>query len=105
MTLDEIFTKMPTAVDPNGASGVNAVVQFNCSTPRYVTIADGAATVTEGTAGEPTVSITMADEDLRDLLTGELDGMTAFMTGKVQLEGDMMFAQRLGSIFDLSRAA
>lgn len=104
MTLEEIFAKMPTAVDPAGAAGVNAVVQFNCSTPRYVTIADGAAEVTEGTADNPTVAITMADDDLRDLLTGQLDGMTAFMTGKVQLDGDMMFAQRLGSIFDISRA-
>lgn len=105
MTLDEIFEKMPSAVDPDGAAGVDAVVQFNASTPRYVTIADGAATVTEGTASDATVTITMADDDMRDLLTGELDGMTAFMTGKVQLEGDMMFAQRLGSIFDINRAA
>ncbi len=101
MTLDEIFAKMPSAVDPAGAAGVTAVVQFNCSTPRYVTIADGAATVTEGNTGDATVTITMADDDLRDLLTGALDGMTAFMTGKVQLEGDMMFAQRLGSIFTI----
>ncbi|MEN8721228.1 MAG: SCP2 sterol-binding domain-containing protein [Oceanococcaceae bacterium] len=101
MTLDEIFAKMPGAVDAGGAAGVNAVVQFNCSTPRYVTIADGAATVAEGQADNATVSITMEDDDLRDLLTGQLDGMTAFMTGKVQLEGDMMFAQRLGSIFKL----
>lgn len=102
MTLEEIFTKMPTHVDPAGAAGVSAVVQFHCSTPRYVTIADGAATVTEGVTDDSTVAIRMEDDDLVALLTGELDGMTAFMTGKIQLEGDMMFAQRLTSVFNMN---
>jgi putative sterol carrier protein len=37
------------------------------------------------------------------MLKGELNGMQAFMTGKLQLEGDMMLAQRLGSFFDASK--
>ena len=44
----------------------------------------------------------MEDQDLADLLSGELDGMTAFMTGKLQLDGDMMFAQQLGALFPQS---
>jgi len=47
----------------------------------------------------------MADDDLIALLKGELNGMQAFMTGKLQLEGDMMLAQRLGSLFDASKLA
>lgn len=99
MTLDEIFAKMPDALDPSAAAGIDATVQFNCSTPRYVTIKDGTCTVNEGAADSYTVAVTMEDEDMRQLLTGELDGMTAFMTGKVQLDGDMMFAQQVGALF------
>ncbi len=99
MTLDEIFEKMPGAVDANAAAGVDATIQFNCSTPRTVVVKDGICTVTPGSADSYTVAITMEDDDLRQLLTGELDGMTAFMTGKLQLDGDMMFAQQLGSLF------
>lgn len=101
MTLDDIFSMMPNHVDPAGAAGVSAIVQFHCSTPRFVTIADGAATVTEGVTDDSTLAIRMQDDDLVALLTGELDGMTAFMTGKIQLEGDMMFAQRLTSVFNI----
>lgn len=99
MTLDEIFEKMPSKLSADAASGVDAVIQFNCSNPRTVTIKDGACTVVTGNANDYTVAVTMEDQDLADLLLGELDGMTAFMTGKIQLDGDMMFAQQLGSLF------
>jgi len=39
------------------------------------------------------------------MLKGELNGMQAFMTGKLQLEGDMMLAQKLGTFFDPSKLA
>ena len=99
MTLDEIFEHMPSKLNAGAASGVDAVIQFNCSSPRTVAIKDGTCTVTQGQADSYTVAVTMDDEDLLALLTGELDGMTAFMTGKLQLDGDMMFAQQIGALF------
>lgn len=99
MSLDEIFEKMPSKLNADAASGVDAVIQFNCSNPRTVTIKDGNCTVESGTADEYTVAVTMEDEDLAALLLGEMDGMTAFMTGKIQLDGDMMFAQQIGNLF------
>ena len=45
----------------------------------------------------------MEDDDLVSLLKGDLNGMTAFMTGKLQLDGDMMLAQRMTSFFDASK--
>lgn len=99
MTLDDIFAAMPSKLNADAAAGVDAVIQFNCSTPRTVTIKDGACSVVEGTVDEYTVAVTMEDDDMVAMLTGELDGMTAFMTGKIQLDGDMMFAQQLGSLF------
>ena len=95
--------KMTQAFDPSAAAGTNAVLQFNTSKPAYITIKDGKAALTEGTASSPDVALVMADEDLIALLKGELNGMQAFMTGKLQLEGDMMLAQRLGSLFDASK--
>lgn len=99
MTLDEIFEKMPSSLDPDAASGVNATIQFNCANPRTVKIANGECTVEEGTTDDYTVAVTMEDEDLAAMLSGELDGMTAFMTGKLQLDGDMMFAQQMTQLF------
>ncbi len=102
MTLDEIFDRMPSALNAEAAAGVDATIQFNCSTPRTVSIKDGVCTVAAGSADEYTVAVTMEDDDLAALLTGELDGMSAFMTGKLQLDGDMMFAQQIGALFPQS---
>ena len=103
MNIDDLFARLPEALNPGAAEGVAATIQFNTSEPRSVRIADGKATVTAGTAESPTVAISMTDDDLVSLMSGELDGMTAFMTGRLKVEGDIMFAQKIGSLFSGSR--
>ena len=36
---------------------------------------------------------------MKGVLSGELNGMQAFMTGKLRAEGDMMLAAKLGELF------
>lgn len=103
MNLDQLFDRLPGALNPQAASGVNATIQFNNSAARHVVIADGALAVHDGSTSPYTVAVTMSDDDLIALLTGDLDGMTAFMTGRLKLDGDLMFAQRIGSLFDGSK--
>lgn len=103
MSAVEMIKQMPKAFDAEAAADINAVIQYNISTPMYATIADGTCTVSEGTSDDATVSLTIDDDDLVDLLNGDLDGVTAFMTGKLQVEGDIMFAQTMGTIFDRSK--
>jgi putative sterol carrier protein len=92
--------QMVQAFDPAAAAGANCVIQFNTSKPAYITIKDGTCAMAEGTAGNADVSLTIADDDLVALLKGELNGMMAFMTGKLQVDGDLMLGQRLASFFD-----
>jgi putative sterol carrier protein len=103
MSVIDFLTKMTSTFNPDAAAGANCTLQFNTSKPAYVSIANGAAKLTEGSAPSPDVTLIMADDDLIALLKGELNGMQAFMTGKLQLEGDMMLAQRLGTFFDPSK--
>lgn len=98
-----LIEKMPQAFDPEAAGDTNATVQYAISTPMYAEIKDGACTVHEGEADNPDVTLKMEDDDLADMLTGELNGMTAFMTGKLQVDGDIMLAQKLSSMFDANR--
>lgn len=98
-----LIEKMPEAFDANAAGDTNATIQYAISTPMYLTIQDGACSVNEGEAESPDVTLKMEDQDLVDLLTGELNGMTAFMTGKLQVDGDIMLAQKLPSLFDPSQ--
>lgn len=103
MTAAELINKLPSALLPSAAEGMDCVIQFNVSTPMYATIKDGSCTVTEGKAGNADIAVGIADADLVALMTGELNGMTAFMTGKLQVEGDLMLAQRMTSLFDKSK--
>ncbi len=103
MTAKELIQLMPAAFKPEAAGNMEAIVQYDISEPMYCVIKDGDCKVAEGAHDNPTVTIRMADDDLVNLMTGELDGMTAFMTGKLKLDGDMMLAQRLGGLFDAAR--
>ena len=103
MSAIEMLKKLPAAFNPDEAAGTNCVIQFNTSQPAYTTIKDGTCSLTEGNSADADVTLTMEDDDLVDLLKGDLNGMTAFMTGKLQLDGDMMLAQKISSLFDSSK--
>lgn len=48
--------------------------------------------------GEAEVSLIASAETFRGILSGEVNPTVAFMTGKLQVEGDMGAAIRLGSM-------
>ena len=99
MAVIEFLKEWSKTFNADAAAGANHTIQFKTGQPAYVTIKDGTCTLTEGNAPSADVTLVMADEDLVALLKGELNGMMAFMTGKLQLEGDMMLAQKLGNYF------
>ena len=55
--------------------------------------------------GEDTAdcTITMKDDDFMAMAEGKLDGMQAFMGGKLKIKGNMMLAQKLQSILEAAR--
>jgi putative sterol carrier protein len=99
----DLLKRLPSAFQPEAAGDTDCTVQFNISTPMHVVIKNGTCATRDGASGSPDVAITMDDDDLVSLMKGELNGMTAFMTGKLQLEGDLMLAQRMFGFFDSSK--
>ena len=97
----DLLAKLPAAFVADGAS--DCTIQFNISTPKNVVIKAGTCTLNDGNAASPDVTITMEDDDFVALMKGELNGMTAFMTGKLQLDGDLMLAQRMATMFDAAK--
>ena len=99
----ELMALMPKAFNPAKAAGVNAVIQYNLTGDEgsqwQSTIADGTCSVEEGEAENPTMTITMDANDYVDMMAGRLDGMQAFMTGKIKVQGDIMLASRLMTFF------
>ncbi|MBW1909716.1 MAG: SCP2 sterol-binding domain-containing protein, partial [Deltaproteobacteria bacterium] len=65
----------------------------------HVTVKDGTCEVAEGSHGSPTTTIKMADEDFIKMITGKLNAMSAFTSGKLKIEGDLMKSQLIEKIF------
>lgn len=103
MTAADVIRTLPKAFDASAAAGTDCTIQFNFSTAMHVVIRNGTLAVGEGAAPSPDLAVTMEDEDLVALLKGELNGMQAFMTGKLQVEGDLMLAQRMTTFFDVAK--
>ncbi len=59
-------------------------------------------TVTEG-AGDADTTIKISWDDWQAMAAGQLDGMTAFMTGKLKVEGDMSNAMQLQGVLSKLR--
>ena len=84
--------------DPSKLAGLNAVYQFQVGEGSYcVSIKEGKASVASGPTPDPNCTVTMAENDFLEMLSGKLNSQMAFMTGKLKVAGDMGLALKLGS--------
>lgn len=96
-----VFDAMLERFDADEADDMGAVFQFDMEEgERYhLIIDDGKCALGEGEHGDPTVTLEMDLQTLKDVMSGELDGMAAFMQGKIRADGDIMLATKLTQIF------
>jgi putative sterol carrier protein len=102
-----VFDEMAKRFLPGKAAGKNAVIQYDITTPDgtrtyQVVVADGTCTTGPGAGQEATVTLALSAPDFLRLISGKLNGMQAFMSGKLKLKGDMMLAQTMQGWFDAS---
>ena len=104
MVLDEIFKQMEEHFD--------AVVHFKIldrpdgGYDHYrVEIAGGACRVSKDPEGPARVTFRVAPVDFLKLVTGNAAGPQMFMTGRLRIEGDLMFAARVQGFFEIPRGA
>ncbi|MDC9719562.1 MAG: SCP2 sterol-binding domain-containing protein [Gammaproteobacteria bacterium] len=103
MAVAEIMAQMQTAFVAEEAEGLQATFQFCISDDEdfYVTIDDANCSSSLGNHEDPEITMTMDSETLSEIVSGELDGMAAFMGGRLQAEGDVMLGTRLGQLFEM----
>jgi hypothetical protein len=94
--LDQIFRGMVDVFMPAKAGDIDVVIGYEIrvaeSTHRYkIQIAKGKCKMVKGSS-EParTVAVAAVPDFLR-LITGKQNGVTAYMTGKLKLRGDILF--------------
>jgi putative sterol carrier protein len=111
--LDEIFNRMADHVDPAKLAGQDAVLHFVITDKPgggddtyEVIVKDGAITVNEEpTSEDPRVTIIAAPVPFLKLVTGQESGPAMFMTGKLKIKGDLMFASQMTSFFKIPSAS
>jgi putative sterol carrier protein len=64
-----------------------------------VTVADGRCEVETGTPQRPTVTLNVSLPNFLRLASGKLGGLTAMMTGRLDVSGDLLLARKVQSWF------
>ena len=107
MTIAELFEQMPSVFNPAAAAGMNKTFQWNITGDEAgvwaFKINNGQGEVIPGGVEKPDVTFTISDKDWLAMTEGKLDGMNAFMTGKLKVSGDMMLAMKLQNLFPTRR--
>ena len=106
LTVAELMSKMPKTFLPEKAAGLDAVIQFKFSGAEagdwFATIKNSACAVEKGVFPTPKMTLTADSADFVKIFTGELDGMQAFMGGKLKLAGDLSLAMKMMTLFKIS---
>jgi len=106
-SIADLMESIPQYFVPEKAEGVNAVIQFNLKGEQggdwIVTICKKECTVIKGLALDPRLVFTAEAQDCLDILTDKLDGLKAYMTGRIALKGDIKLAMKLASFFKIAQ--
>lgn len=92
MSLEQLTEEVRGKV---AGGGIEESVKFDLGDAGSIFIQGSSVTNDDGDAD---CTIKMSAEDLSDMLSGDLNPTAAFMGGKMQVEGDMSVAMKLGSI-------
>ncbi|KXS52651.1 SCP2 sterol-binding domain-containing protein [Marinobacter persicus] len=103
MSVDQVFEKLEQNFNAEAAKGLDLVFQFDIEDDKvyHLVINDGTCKLVEGEHEDPSVTLIMNSETLKGIVSGETDGMQAFMAGQLRAEGDMMLATKLGELFNM----
>jgi len=96
----EFFETLESRVDASKTAGMNNSYVFEIEDAGVwqVDVTDGTIQVTEdGTEGDVTIRAT--EETFRAIANGEQNPTTAYMTGKLKIDGDMGAAMKLQKLF------
>ncbi|HEV8662431.1 MAG TPA: SCP2 sterol-binding domain-containing protein [Candidatus Methylomirabilis sp.] len=105
--LAALLARLPAALDPGAAAGVEGVVQFDLTgeggATYFLAIQGGACTVGEGRHPGPNVVLTLSAADCVAVITGAVKARALFDTGRLQIAGNLFLALLLRDLFPRDR--
>lgn len=101
-TVAEVFAEIPKHFDPAAWGPEDAVLQFNMTGEGggqwNATIKDGKLTIIEGVGSQPSMTVTCTAQDMLAIVNGELSAVSAFMQGRVKIDGNLTLAMKLQNL-------
>ena len=103
--LEHLMKQLASSFLPEKSDGMEGV--FQCHVPGeeggdwIMTVANQNCQITPGIAPNPRATLTIDGTDLDELLSGKLDPLRAFFSGRIQLSGENAAAIKLISMFRL----
>jgi putative sterol carrier protein len=95
--------ELPSHFIPEKSNGTDAVIQLNLTGDQggdwYVTIQNEVVAVSPGVAANPRLTLHADGQDILNILSGKMDGMRAYMQGKLKVSGDMGLAMKMVNMF------
>jgi len=105
LDVSAVFAGMQDSFKPDAAEGVELVFQFSISGSSggewYCEIKDKTCTIEAGVHDKAACTLTMADSDFLDMMTGKLPAMQAYTSGKLQIGGDILKSQLIEQLFTI----
>ena len=100
MTAQEFFASLPERADASKIAGMQNTFVFDVQDVGQWTVSvdDGTVSVTEGVS-EADCTISASEETLVKIAKGDANPTTAYMTGKLKIQGDMGAALKLQKLF------
>ncbi|WP_417222743.1 SCP2 sterol-binding domain-containing protein [Amphritea sp.] len=101
ITVTQVIEKLSSRFIPENTQGITATFQFvlDDADDFYFSIADQQLTVELGEHPDPDITLITNSQTFISVVTGEKDGMSAYLSGKLRAEGNVMLATRLGKFF------
>ncbi len=104
ITAQDVISGMKTHFDTKAADGVRAVVVYQLAGDHggvwTIRVKDGMLEVDEGMAtGAVDATVSLTTDDFVKIALGEINPMSAFMSGKIKVDGNPFVAQKMQGLF------
>ena len=104
-TVSEFMARLGAALVPGKAAGIDASIQVRLTGAQagdwIVMIKDCRCTLSQGTDPAAKLTVSADSADFIKIFSGQMDGMQAFMGGKLKVTGDMGLAMKLMGLFKM----
>ncbi len=101
-TVKELIEALPGQFNADAWGSEDAVLNLQITGPQggnwVARIENGQLSLAEGAAENARMTMTTSDEDLLAMVNGSLNPVSAFMGGRVKIDGDMSLAMKLQTL-------